>query len=44
MVKLPAGTTTISGQLAHSLNVSFGFSARSAAVGCSPGIRLGIRD
>jgi hypothetical protein len=29
MVKLPAGTTTISGQLAHSLNVSFGFSARS---------------
>jgi hypothetical protein len=24
MVKLPAGTTTISGQLAHSLNVSFG--------------------
>src|SRR5207244_4922449 len=29
LVKLPAGTTTISGQFAHSLNVSFGFSAFS---------------
>jgi len=28
-VKLPAGTTIISGQFAHSLNVSFGFSAFS---------------
>jgi hypothetical protein len=31
MVKLPAGTTTISGQLSHSLKLSFGFSPRSAA-------------
>jgi hypothetical protein len=31
MVKLPAGTTTISGQLSHSRNTSFGFSARSSA-------------
>src|SRR5436190_22923272 len=29
IVKLPAGTTIISGQFAHSLNVSFGFSAFS---------------
>jgi hypothetical protein len=29
MVKLPAGITTISGQFAHSLNVSFGFSVFS---------------
>jgi hypothetical protein len=28
-MKLPAGTTIISGQFAHSLNVSFGFSAVS---------------
>ncbi len=28
-MKLPAGTTTISGQFAHSLNVSFAFSAFS---------------
>jgi hypothetical protein len=30
-VKLPAGTTIISGQLPHSLNVSFGFNACSAS-------------
>jgi hypothetical protein len=29
MVKVPAGTTTISGQLSHSLKLSFGLSARS---------------
>ena len=29
MVNEPAGTTTISGQLAHSLKLSFGRSARS---------------
>ena len=32
MVKLPAGTTTISGQVSHSLNTSFGSSVRSASV------------
>ena len=31
IMKLPAGTTTISGQSAHSLKLSFGFSARSSA-------------
>jgi hypothetical protein len=30
-VKLPAGTTIISGQLPHSLNVSFGFNACSVS-------------
>jgi hypothetical protein len=31
MVKLPAGITTISGQLSHSLNMSFGLSKASRA-------------
>jgi len=31
IMKLPAGTTTILGQLAHSMNVSPGFNARSAS-------------
>src|SRR5262252_8709578 len=37
MVKLPAGTTTISGHLSHSLNTSFGFSAHSSTAdsGCA---------
>jgi len=30
IVKLPAGTTTISGQVAHSLNLSFDFNAHSS--------------
>jgi hypothetical protein len=32
MVKLPAGTTIICGQFAHSLNVSFGLNACLAAM------------
>jgi hypothetical protein len=31
MMKLPAGTTTISGQARHSLKMSPGFRARSSA-------------
>jgi len=31
-VKLPAGITTISGQVSHSLNTSFGSSARKSAL------------
>ena len=31
MVNVPAGTTTISGHLSHSLKLSFGFNARSSA-------------
>jgi len=40
-VNLPAGTTIISGHLSHSLNVSFGLSARSSAADNGHGAREG---
>src|SRR4051812_17428649 len=40
IVKLPAGTTTISGHLSHSLNTFFGLSAHSSAADSGSGARV----